>query len=129
MINPVRSRFVRRSTGVECESGRHRYEIVHRETGRVVGVVSPWAADFAQNGRRIWNAYTASPWVEDMAINGCDERLEAAILSVLDPTNARPLPERGPNQKKADEAGSRAKYPEAWEFYDWLVSVTRETEQ
>lgn len=124
----VRYRFVRRSTGPECESGRHRYEIVHRETGRVARVVSPWADEYGVSGARLWSAYTAAPWADDEAINGTDERLEDAILHVLNPANARPPDHRGTDQNnlKPDEAGSRAKFPEAWEFYDWLVAVTKE---
>jgi hypothetical protein len=126
-MSAVRDRFVRRSTGVACDSGRHRYAIVHRESGRVAGYVAPWAADFALNKRRIWNAYTAAPDVEDAAINGTDEWIEVAILAVLDPTCCRPPDHRGATMDtlKPDEAGSRVKFPEAWEFYDWLVSVTR----
>jgi len=129
MSPSVRSRFVRRSTGPECESGRHRYEIIHRETGRVVGVVSPWADEFAVSRVRLWNAYTAAPGASDEAINTPDERLEDAILSVLDPSNARPPDHKGAthNNLQPDEDGSRATFPEAWEFYDWLVSVTRES--
>ncbi len=128
MTRAVRSRFVRRSTGPECESGRHRYQIIHRETGRVVGVVSPWADEYAVSGARLWNAYTAAPWVTDEAVNSPDERLEDAILAVLDPSNARPPDHTGAthNTMRPDEAGSRAKYQEAWEFYDWLMSVTKD---
>lgn len=129
MSGSIRSRFVRRSTGVACDSGRHRYAVIHRATGRVVGYVSPWASDFALNGRRIWNAYTASPGIEGGAINGTDEWVESAILAVLDASNCRPLVrDRKPSDPKGYdcEAESRAKFPEAWEFYDWLVSVTKE---
>lgn len=130
MSPSVRSRFVRRSTGPECESGRHRYEIIHRETGRVVGVVSPWADDFALNGRRLWNAYTAAPGAEDAAINAADERIEDAIAAVLDTSNSRPpVRDRKPSDPEGydREAESRAKFPDGWEFHDWLVSVTRES--
>ena len=125
----IRSRFVRRSTGPECESGRHRYEIIHRETGRVVGVVSPWADEFAVSRVRLWNAYTAAPGASDEAINTPDERLEDAILWVLDAANSRPpVRDRKPSDPEGydREAESRAKFPEGWEFYDWLVSVTKE---
>lgn len=129
MTPAVRARFVRRSMGQECESGRHRYEIIHRETGRVVGVVSPWADDFALNRRRLWNAYTAAPGAEDAAINAADERIEDAIAAVLDVSNScPPVRDRKPRDPEGYdlEAESRAKYPDAWEFYDWLVSVTQE---
>lgn len=128
MSPTVRSRFVRRSTGVACDSGRHRYEIIHCETGRVAGWVAPWAADFVLHGCRTWNAYTASPWADKSAINNDDRCLEDAILAVLDPDNARPPDHWGKheNDMRFDEARSRAAFPDAWEFYDWLVSVTRE---